>query len=83
MSQYRKKPVVIDAIRWDGTDVKQILRVTGPMAPGPMVSEEHMRRFGDLPAPRQVESQARSISPAELRIVERRAADQTPQVGVE
>ena len=33
------------------------------------------RRFGDLPAPRQVESQPRSIAPADLRIVERRAAD--------
>jgi DNA recombination protein RmuC len=33
------------------------------------------RRFGDLPAPRQVESQTRSISPADLRIVDRRAAD--------
>ena len=33
------------------------------------------RRFGDLPAPRQVESAARSVTPAELRIVERRGAD--------
>jgi len=33
------------------------------------------RRFGDLPSPRQVEAQARSIAPAELRIVDRRAAD--------
>ena len=33
------------------------------------------RRFGDLPAPRQVESQTRSISPVDLRVVERRAAD--------
>lgn len=33
------------------------------------------RRFGDLPAPRQVESTSRSISPVDLRVVERRAAD--------
>jgi DNA recombination protein RmuC len=33
------------------------------------------RRFGDLPAPRQVDAASRSISPADLRIVERRAAD--------
>jgi DNA recombination protein RmuC len=33
------------------------------------------RRFGDLPAPRQVESTSRSISPIDLRVVERRAAD--------
>ncbi len=36
------------------------------------------RRLGDLPTPRQVESQTRSIAPAELRIVERRAADDDP-----
>lgn len=36
------------------------------------------RRLGDLPAPRQVEAQTRSIAPAELRIVERRAADDDP-----
>lgn len=33
------------------------------------------RRFGDLPAPRQVESQTRSVPPAELRVVDRRGAD--------
>jgi DNA recombination protein RmuC len=33
------------------------------------------RRFGDLPAPRQVDAASRSISPVDLRIVERRAAD--------
>jgi len=33
------------------------------------------RRFGDLPAPRQVESQPRSMSPVDLRVVDRRAAD--------
>lgn len=33
------------------------------------------RRFGDLPAPRQVESATRSIPPTELHVVERRAAD--------
>ncbi|MGB0100444.1 MAG: DNA recombination protein RmuC [Nocardioides sp.] len=33
------------------------------------------RRFGDLPAPRQVESVGRSIPPTDLRVVERRAAD--------
>ena len=36
------------------------------------------RRFGDLPSPRQVETQARSLAPAELRIVDRRAADDDP-----
>jgi len=36
------------------------------------------RRFGDLPSPRQVEAQARSIAPTELRVVERRAADDDP-----
>ncbi|WP_243059229.1 DNA recombination protein RmuC [Nocardioides sp. SR21] len=33
------------------------------------------RRFGDLPAPRQVESASRSLPPTELHVVERRAAD--------
>ncbi|GAB6986474.1 DNA recombination protein RmuC [Nocardioides pyridinolyticus] len=33
------------------------------------------RRFGDLPAPRQVDAASRSISPVDLRVVERRAAD--------
>ncbi|WP_036571767.1 DNA recombination protein RmuC [Nocardioides sp. URHA0032] len=33
------------------------------------------RRFGDLPAPRQVESQTRSMAPVDLRVVDRRAAD--------
>ncbi|GAA4380542.1 DNA recombination protein RmuC [Nocardioides caricicola] len=33
------------------------------------------RRFGDLPAPRQVESTSRSLPPTELHVVERRAAD--------
>jgi DNA recombination protein RmuC len=33
------------------------------------------RRFGDLPAPRQVESTSRSMPPTELRVVDRRAAD--------
>lgn len=33
------------------------------------------RRFGDLPAPRQVDAASRSLSPVDLRIVERRAAD--------
>ena len=33
------------------------------------------RRFGDLPAPRQVDAASRSISPPDLRVVERRAAD--------
>ena len=39
------------SFRWDGTDLKQVLRVTGPMSPGPMISEEHMKKFGDLPDP--------------------------------
>lgn len=34
------------------------------------------RRFGDLPTPRQVESQTRSVSPTDLRVVQRRAADE-------
>ncbi|WP_395696356.1 DNA recombination protein RmuC [Nocardioides sp.] len=33
------------------------------------------RRFGDLPAPRQVESASRSVAPVELTVVDRRAAD--------
>ncbi len=33
------------------------------------------RRFGDLPAPRQVDAASRSISPVGLSVVERRAAD--------
>jgi DNA recombination protein RmuC len=33
------------------------------------------RRFGDLPSPRQVEAAGRSVSTTELRVVERRAAD--------
>lgn len=33
------------------------------------------RRFGDLPAPRQVESASRSLPPRDLHVVERRAAD--------
>lgn len=33
------------------------------------------RRFGDLPAPRQVDAASRSIPAVDLRIVERRAAD--------
>lgn len=36
------------------------------------------RRFGDLPAPRQVEAASRSLPPAELHVVERRAADGDP-----
>ena len=33
------------------------------------------RRFGDLPAPRQVEAQTRSVPPAELTVIDRRGAD--------
>src|SRR3954452_1740986 len=33
------------------------------------------RRFGDLPAPRQVDSTGRSLPPRDLHVVERRAAD--------
>ncbi|MBZ5741331.1 DNA recombination protein RmuC [Nocardioides mangrovi] len=33
------------------------------------------RKLGDLPAPRQVDAASRSISPTELRVVQRRAAD--------
>lgn len=36
------------------------------------------RRFGDLPAPRQVESAGRSIPPRDLHVVERRAATDDP-----
>lgn len=34
------------------------------------------RRFGDLPAPRQVDAAPRSIPPTELHVVERRGADE-------
>ena len=33
------------------------------------------RRFGDLPAPRQVEAASRSLPPRDLHVVDRRAAD--------
>lgn len=33
------------------------------------------RRFGDLPTPRQVEATSRSVAPADLHLVDRRAAD--------
>lgn len=29
MAKYRKKPVVIDAIRWDGDNLKEIIEFTG------------------------------------------------------
>lgn len=33
MGRYRKKPVVIDAIRWDGKDIEPVMAFMHPEAP--------------------------------------------------